>query len=401
MKSDNNLFEAKIEITILDEVEALANILRHTLFAYIDFEPPVPGRRFHSNSSRRFPVNLDYVRWARQRRDKAEKAAVEAADMAKRAERTAKEAEKAFIEAEKSLQESKKALKKSKKTSSHDSNTQREINNDFHYLVDQITATVAQIAIRVSESNYWLVIVLACLAKLAAKMKVLHLDFAGFIEFTIDRARHWDHSESEEPDRFKKHSMLSDDSPVIERHVREHFIVTSWLAECILAVLYNLGARRPWWKEDNCVDSCALVFDAGLKPTRTMIYENSHGRISGTSDKIALSFSSVALETVWRLSNMVTSRTLNSPPETITNEQPEVYIELHLDLEQNIGETCRLNKPDRPMQLRRIIDYIVLMIPLSLTDPLIGDGYRNTLQEISSLSAFGVPNTRQIDIHGK
>ncbi|KAH9236355.1 hypothetical protein K456DRAFT_1945610 [Colletotrichum gloeosporioides 23] len=371
---DDIFLKAKIETGTLDKLESLVSRLCYTLFACI-VDDAVEANVFVTTSSP-FAVSCYETLRAfissqtgprvpgifmlprsnpprgprRERQAREELAPGQVAEASERAEEASRLATKIAVNSSDDHGSPNAEEAETKKVEA-DYNPQQEVNHVFHYLVDQITATVAQLAIRGTPPP-------------------------------------------------QHNSKLSDDSPIIERHVREHFTVSSWLAECILAVLYNLGAQKPWWKEDNCVDTCALIFDAGLKPTRTAIYENSHGRISGTSDKIAMSFSSIALETVWRLNDMVNSWTLNSSPEIVTNEQPEVYIELHLDLELNVGGASRLNKPDRPMRLRRIIDYIVLMIPLSLTDPLIGEGYRNNLQEISSLSAFGVPNTRQIQIHG-
>ncbi|KAK1845494.1 hypothetical protein CCHR01_11869 [Colletotrichum chrysophilum] len=229
-------------------------------------------------------------------------------------------------------------------------NIPRDWSHTFHYLVDQITATMAQIAITVSET-------------------------------------------------FEGQTTLRDDSPIIDRHVQEHTAVSQWLAECINGVLLNLGDPKSWWEGDRFIDSCALVFDAGSKPTKTLLYQNNHGRISGSSDTVALSFSSVALGTVWKLSDMITSRTHNFDLENGMNNLPELHIELHLDLENKFTGK-RVDKTKPPARIYSMIDYMILMIPLSLADPLCGEGNRNTLKLISSLSAFGVPTPHQIQIQG-
>lgn len=287
------------------------------------------------------------------------------------------------------------------------------ISTTFHYLIDQITATVAQIAIRVSESEYWLVVVLACLAKLATKMKVIHSNLYQFVKSCVVGAAYWA-SEHKSRSRYRfmasdygdfeddgqQRPALSDDSPIVERHVREHLTVSSWLAKCITTILRNLGDKKPWWTEDSYIDSCTSIFDTGLEPTGTILHQNNHGSLSGSSDKITVSFSSVALETVWKLGDMITAKTLNTYPDNTTIDQSELYIEFHLDLEEGGSGRGRRWTPDRPTTLLTIIDYIILVIPLSLADPIIGEGYRDTLHEISSLSAFGIPITRQIQIRG-
>ncbi|KAH0439163.1 hypothetical protein CcaCcLH18_02958 [Colletotrichum camelliae] len=225
-------------------------------------------------------------------------------------------------------------------------------------------------------------------------MKIIHSNFFEFIDISVSGARPYDLYGDEQ------YTIINDDSPVVERHIREHIVVSTWLADCITTILDNLGDRRPWWKENPCVDFCTLAFDAGLKPTRAILCQNNHGGLAASSDRIAVSFSSIALETVWKLSDMITSKTLNTYPEGTTDQHPEACIELHLDLEENLEGKCRHSILSPPTRLHDIIDYITLMVPLSLTDPLVGEGYQNTLKVISSLSAFGVPNTRQIQIHG-
>lgn len=253
------------------------------------------------------------------------------------------------------------------------------------YLVDQIAATLAILACRGRHSNYWHAVVLSCLAKLSTKLKVLLGNLSDNIDICFNRAseyhyrpsRSWQGSDEDEWEE----KPLDANSTTETRYCTEFDKVSSWLTECFNHALRGIGAQKPWWNESSHIDLCAMVYAAGLSGTRTLICQDRRGEISGSSASLPVSFSSKSLGLVGELSILLGQR---SKPLTSSN------LILEIDLHQSDGKS--INPEVKSLHIHTVAELVVIATALSLSHPIIGQRFQDSLHAISALPVFGTQN---------
>ncbi|KAF6813885.1 hypothetical protein CMUS01_12746 [Colletotrichum musicola] len=280
----------------------------------------------------------------------------------------------------------------------------------YYNLIDQITATIAHLSFSVwekdcmcGENDYWDMILIACLATISAKMKILAFNLRKNIEGCLERNETFESPESkhnEGPSSEASEVPLDDNSQDEDRYIKEFTGVTSWLVKCFTSVLTGLGAQKSWKIPSNDVDVAAVVYPAGVKGTSTLLFQDRRRSMSGTADTLPMHFCMTALKLVKDLDNKLPQETelptLSSTPREDaagSGDKTEetncfFYIEGHVNRYNLVSDLH--GKPLR--EYSKIWQYIIITITLSISQPDIREAFQNTLRPISALSAFGIPN---------
>ncbi|KAF6828744.1 hypothetical protein CMUS01_08453 [Colletotrichum musicola] len=219
------------------------------------------------------------------------------------------------------------------------------------YLVDQIAATLAILGYH---SKYWHAVVLACLAQLSTKLKVL----LGNLDNNINNCLSTSYN----------HKLA----------IAEFDQVSSWLTECFTHALRGLGAQRPWWNKSSHLELCTMVYVAGVSGTRTIICQDRCGEISGSSASLAVSFLSKALALVGELGILLSERPRASTPSNIT---------LEVELQRSDGGSIAPGMGS--LYLHTVEELFVIATTLSLSHPRIGQRFEDSLNAISALPVVG------------
>lgn len=255
---------------------------------------------------------------------------------------------------------------------------------DYYYLVDQITATMARLAILGSDSQYWHVVVLACLAKLSTKLKFLAVKLDKNITRSLRKGFQYDfegnQSEAGVGDR-NDFGHLTDSSETVHRYCTEFDVVTTWLVDSLTQILRDIGARKPWGLPSDHLDLCAIIYRAGISGTQTILYQGRGDSISGSSTAIPLEYSSSALKLIFELGTTCFSTSNTSSDNSSTTSKLTFESAEFID-----GKFQVIRKT---WILRTIMEMVLVSIPLSLSNPTIGCGFETSLRTISALSAFG------------
>ncbi|WQF78687.1 hypothetical protein CDEST_03701 [Colletotrichum destructivum] len=288
------------------------------------------------------------------------------------------------------------------------------------YLVDQITATLAFLAARGRDNDYWLVVVLACLAKLSTKIKVLVKELSRNVQTCFDelhRTGDWffnDFQRQQGPQDFQDDDAqqpLSDNSPTHTRYCREVKVVSSWLTDCFTRILRDLGAQRSRSARSGSINVCTIVYPAGVAGTRTLLCQARNGQISGSPGQIMVAFASNSLTIIDKLSSILSSRAYVPPPEHQTTDQgtgdrsqstskssgePETVLVVELERHnEDVDGEQRFNHVRRRLTIRALADFVAIATCLSLCHPEVGGGFQRSLQTISALSAFEEPDDNE------
>ncbi|KAF6825973.1 hypothetical protein CPLU01_09965 [Colletotrichum plurivorum] len=256
------------------------------------------------------------------------------------------------------------------------------------YLVDHIAATLAILACRGRNSKYWHAVVLACLAKLSTKLKVLLSNLSDNIQILFShsedvsqRVESWSPRPDAEFDEDEgEEEPLDANSPTKTRYCAEHDKISSWLAESFTHALRGLGAEKPWWNRSSHVDVCAMIYAAGVSGTRTLVCQDRRGEISGSSASLPVSFSSKALGLVGQLSDLLGKEPRTSIPSDIM---------LEVELDQSDIKSIVPNV--KSLGIHTVSDFVVVATTLSLSHPRIGKRFQDSLHIISALPVFGTP----------
>ncbi|OBR16272.1 hypothetical protein CH63R_01452 [Colletotrichum higginsianum IMI 349063] len=281
-----------------------------------------------------------------------------------------------------------------------------------YYLVDQVTATLVLLAVRGRDNDYWLVVVLACLAKLSTKIKFLVREFSKNVAICFRNSK--DHQDTLGPEHFRDDDAqqpLNDNSPTHTRYRREVEVVSGWLTDCFIRVLRGLGAQNPRSARSGSVDICTIVYPAGIAGTRTLLCQARNGEVSGSPGLIPVAFASNSITIIDKLSSILSSRAHIPPPgdqatdETMSDrsksaskgsDEPETVLVVELERHnEDVDGEQRFNHVRRRLTIRTLFDFVAIATCLSLCHPEVGIGFQSSLQTISALSAFEEPEDHE------
>ncbi|KAK3341820.1 hypothetical protein B0T25DRAFT_511238 [Lasiosphaeria hispida] len=279
----------------------------------------------------------------------------------------------------------------------------------YFALIDHLTAVLGHIATQRAASSYWRTVVLAILAKLSTKLKVLAMDLPDFAHSCLGRGRDISRIKGRlsSPDRSNfmpsegdvdemqgfgewQFPRISDDDASVSRYCLENATVSRWLGDCLTHALVELGARRPLYAPLDRMDVCAMVFRSGTKGVPTLMHQDRHANIGGSSDGLPLVFSGSA---VLLAIELVTRFEIVDPPpvggKVGDGKGTARQVSLQASWEQSREDGSDVDVERSAATLAAISDVVTVLVPLAFAKPSLGEGFRLALQAMSALSAFG------------
>jgi hypothetical protein len=275
----------------------------------------------------------------------------------------------------------------------------------YFAIVDHITAVIARIATECAPSSYWRTVVLACLVKLSAKLKVVTINLPSFAQLCLARGRSRDilkpargHYQealaAEVPFKVWAGARINDDDDLVSRYCVENATVGGWLGNCILHLLEDLGARWPLHAPLGHLDLCALVFRSGVRRLPTLMHQDRHGNIGGSSEALPLVFSTSAMHLAADLGREVAKQAL--PNKTAAGEGPDTKAHMEVSWEKERADGG-VDVEREAIALANVANVVTVLVPLSLAKPSLAQEFKLVLQAMSALSAFGEISPPAID----
>ncbi|EJT70431.1 hypothetical protein GGTG_11455 [Gaeumannomyces tritici R3-111a-1] len=241
-----------------------------------------------------------------------------------------------------------------------------------HYaFVDHLTAVMARVATHCINSSYWRAAVLAVLAELSTKLKIVAIDLPGNVESCLRRngfrlrlegsSYGHDLNEATAAEVEWRFPPVGDNDTVASRYSVENSVVGRWLQDCLAQILTELsggrGGRRhqqqqPLHLHEAELDVSVLVFRAGANAVPTLVQQDLQGNHPLGEARLG-----VCVER-WGKEGELDAR-------------HGIEVERH---EVAITDAAGL---------------VTVLAPLALAQPALGRQFRMLLQEMSALNAFG------------
>ncbi|KLU88246.1 hypothetical protein MAPG_07233, partial [Magnaporthiopsis poae ATCC 64411] len=279
----------------------------------------------------------------------------------------------------------------------------------YYSFVDHLTAALARVATHCIHSSYWRVAVLAVLAKLSTKLKIVAIDLPGSIESCLHRngwpLRLGEYDYNHGPNEAAaaaavewQFPLIDDNDTVASRYSVENSVVSRWLQDCLAQMLVELsGARggggQQLYSQEAEVDVSVLVFHAGANAVPTLVQQDRQGNVGGMSERLGLVLTREAVELVIDVGGQLGKEVQQQQQqlaETVEYPPGEVRLDVcrerrgegESDGHEIIVERC----------VRAITDaagVVTVLVMLALAQPALGREFRMLLQEMSALNAFG------------
>ncbi|EXF84910.1 hypothetical protein CFIO01_02123 [Colletotrichum fioriniae PJ7] len=252
----------------------------------------------------------------------------------------------------------------------------------FH-LVDQITATLARIVILSQDSVVWHIEVIACLSMLSAKIKVLIAEpplvdgYLDNLDHSVEYNEFSNNLSDSEGEGFSKYG--SD----VGHYCQQYTEISRWLCSCLEHVLGSVGSARPLHMSASHLDLCALIYKTGTGADHVLVYQDRWGAISGSSERLHLHWATTSLKLAFEMAKSIRPR--NQP--VVVSDNESITMSAGLCDEDDERNRAPQNWTQN-VEVRSIIDYVTLMIPLSLASPTLGSGFSASLKTVSALAEF-------------
>ncbi|KAL8323296.1 hypothetical protein RB593_004966 [Gaeumannomyces tritici] len=254
-----------------------------------------------------------------------------------------------------------------------------------HYaFVDHLTAVMARVATHCINSSYWRAAVLAVLAELSTKLKIVAIDLPGNVESCLRRngfrlrlegsSYGHDLNEATAAEVEWRFPPVDDNDTVASRHSVENSVVGRWLQDCLAQILTELsggrGGRRhqqqqPLHLHEAELDVSVLVFRAGANAVPTLVQQDRQGNQQQQHLQLA---------------------------EAVKHPLGEARLDVCVERWGKEGELDaghRIEVERHEVAITDAAGLVTVLAPLALAQPALGRQFRMLLQEMSALNAFG------------
>lgn len=277
----------------------------------------------------------------------------------------------------------------------------------YYAFVDHLTAVLARVATHCIHSSYWRAAVLAVLAKLSTKLKIVAIDLPGSIDSCLRRnggplrlgGRFYDDGPNEAAAAAVEWQFppIDDNDTVASRYSVENSVVGRWLQDCLAQMLVELsgarggGRHQPLHFQEAEVDVSVLVFRAGANAVPTLVQQDRQGNVGGASERLGLVLTREAMELAIGVGGQL-GRTVQQQQLAETAVCPPGEVRLDVCVERwGEGELDghEIGVERRVVAITDAAGVVTVLVPLALAQPALGREFRMLLQEMSALNAFG------------
>lgn len=287
---------------------------------------------------------------------------------------------------------------------------------DYYALVDYITATMARILVSEFEDDSahksmtsWQPIMLAVIAKMSAKMKVLGhhlLDFRHGHDYPDDNYpqtyhRHRSHGrapslQSEDSERdssdLPENDVFGGQRSQQNNYVSDMSEISALVFHIMWRILSDLGIRDDSGRNSYDLDISAIVYATGTQKTLAVLYHDAGSGLTGSQTGVSLGMCHRIFNMLVQTTNFIRQEhgaEGDEPPHLLSRPmRPQLTINMNTDSEDS--------PIAKGLRVRTMSDLVSIMVPLSCMDPSVAS------KVFRACSRVGAPDTiRQLHAEGR
>ncbi|CAH0057270.1 unnamed protein product [Clonostachys solani] len=222
----------------------------------------------------------------------------------------------------------------------------REGDRCYHALVDYVTGTLAQLLVRVVEGVVWDENMIAAIAKISTKLKVLGSNLAESAAISLAEVKTWERrlqeqleadlpgpTTAEEPVTERDKQLAAAQSQISHKG-REYFQIMDLFHQCVIVLVMEVARELSTVNDSSpsshSFEACSVIYDTGFLQKRAILCQKRSGMISGSSSHVSVHCVGFAVDicrTV--LENLESKHSKGLSKSVGSSEEGSVYTTFH------------------------------------------------------------------------